>query len=228
MKIAILYAGPYRGTPDILHNHIKTFGNNIDMYVSCFEHYLKDWKNSEWPINEYYITPPIDFNETNWSEYRNNEAGQSGFWQYWNLKNVIDNVPKKYDFYIKNRNDLFFETDFHVDFGKIKEKTIYSSSNSFHKVNWNIENWINDEFYIGSEYVMGVIANFVTDYYNTPDRHKLNQWKYGVGSNENSLKNFLTENEIEIDKIYNFKYIKNHYGNGLPTGLTKNFQLEKI
>jgi len=223
MKLAILYAGPYRGTDDILDNHIKTFGENIDMYVSCFEHYLEDWKSSGWPIKKIFTTPNINFNETNWSKQRNDAAGQSGFWQFWNLKNVIDNIPKNYNFYIKNRNDLVFETKFNFDFNNTNPKTIYSSNNSFHRTDWDVDMWINDEFYIGSKYVMDVISNFVTDYYNI-NRHTLNE---STASNERNLLNFLLENDIQIDKIYNLKYSKNDNGISVPSGYV-GFQLERL
>ena len=226
MKLAILYAGPYRGTYDILDNHIKTFGENIDMYVSCFEHYLDDWKSSGWPIKEYYVTPYVNFKETNWSKYRNNEPGQCGFWQFWNLKNVIDNIPKNYDFYIKNRNDLVFETKFNFDFNNTNPNTIYSPNNSFHKVDWDIDMSINDEFLLCDLQSLLILANFVSDYYNT-NRHSLNEASKYVGSNESSLRLWLKENNVNIEKIHNFKYKKNHDGNNVPSGEVK-FQLEKI
>jgi hypothetical protein len=228
MKYAIIYVGPYRGTSDILNNHITTFGSNIDMYVSCFEHYLEDWKKSGWPIKEYFITPYIDFNQTNWSKYRNNAAGQSGFWQFWNLRSVINYVPKNYDFYIKNRNDLIFNTQFDIDFNQIESNDIFSPNESFHKKDWNPNTWINDEFYIGSYKVMNIISNFSTNYYNNPNRHKLNEARVGgVGSNENSLRNFLVENGINIKKLHGFTYSKNNNGINVPSGIS-GFQLEKI
>ena len=66
MKIAILLAGPYRGNPTNIANHIKFIGNH-DTYVSCFEHYKEDWINSGWPIKKIFTTPNINFKETNWT-----------------------------------------------------------------------------------------------------------------------------------------------------------------
>ena len=222
----MLYSGPYRGTEEILNNHMKAFSNEYDIYVSCFEHYLDDWKKSGWSVKEYYITPYVNFNETNWSNYRNNEAGQSGFWQFWNLKNIIDSIPKDYDFYIKNRNDLVFETEFNVDFTKVKSKTIYSPNNSFHRADWDIELWINDEFLLCDSESLIVLSNFVTEFYNK-ERHSLNQYGPYVGSNEASLRLWLKENSINVEKIYDFRYKKNHYGIECSSGDVK-FQLEKI
>jgi hypothetical protein len=223
MKFAILYAGPYRGTTEILNNHINTFGKDVDIYVSCFEHYLDDWKESGWPVKEYYITPKIEFNKTNWSKYRNDEAGQSGFWQFWNLKNVIDNVPKNYDFYIKSRNDLVFNNSFGIDYKLMELNTLYSSSHSFHKGDWDINNWVNDEFYFGCINTMIAISKFVTDFYEK-DRHPTN---IPSGSNELNLRIWLRENNINLLKFFEFSYTKNHYGITQSSGDVQ-FQLEKI
>jgi hypothetical protein len=223
MKLTILYAGPYRGNSDILTNHINTFGDNIDIYVSCFEHYLDDWMRSGWPVKEYFITPHIDFNSTNWAKYKNNPAGQSGFWQFWNLKNVINCVPKKYDYYIKSRNDIIFKNKFTFHTSSIKNNTIYSGSESFHKSDWKISEWLNDEFYVGCENTMKVISNFVTDFYKK-ERHLPN---IPYASNESQLRIWLNENNISVDKIYSFPYNKNHNGVTIPSGYVK-FQLENI
>jgi hypothetical protein len=224
MKFALLYAGPYRGTDEILDNHIKVFGSDIDIYVSCFEHYLDDWKKSDWPVKEYFITPDIDFKSTNWYKYRNNEAGQSGFWQFWNLKSVIDNVPKIYDYYIKCRNDIVFNKTFEFDKSSLKSNTLYSPNKSFHKVDWDITQWINDEFYMACDYTMLVISKFVTDFYNNENRHPINS---ATASNESQLRIHLKENNIIVEKIYEFPYQKNHYGVTQPSGYVK-FQLENI
>jgi hypothetical protein len=223
MKLTILYAGPYRGNSDILKNHINTFGDDIDIYVSCFEHYFDDWKRSGWPVKEYFITPYVDFNSTNWAKYRNNPAGQSGFWQFWNLKNVINCVPKKYDFYIKSRNDIIFKNKFKFHMSSIKNNTIYAASESFHKTDWKTAEWLNDEFYMGCENTMKVISNFVTDFYKK-ERHLPN---ISYASNESQLRIWLNENNISVDKIYKFPYTKNNNGINTPSGLS-GFQLEKI
>jgi hypothetical protein len=226
MKFAVLYAGPYRGTSEILNNHINTFGKDVDIYVSCFEHYLDDWKTSGWAIKEYYITPSINFNETNWSKQRNDAPGQSGFWQFWNLKNVIDNVPKKYDYYIKCRNDIVFENSFQFDKSLIQKNTLYSPNNSFHRTDWDVDKWVNDEFYISCENTMDIISKFVTNFYEK-ERHSLNQAAPYIGSNEASLRIWLRENNIDVEKIYDFRYKKNNNGVIVPSGYS-GFQLEKI
>ena len=221
MKLAILYAGPYRGTFDILKNHLNTFGDNIDIYVSCFEHYLDEWKSSNWPITEYFVTPYIDFDKTNWAKNRNDAAGQSGFWQFWNLKNVIDSIPKNYDFYIKNRNDIIFNDKLNLKSIELLDNVLYSPNESFHRKDWDTNTWLNDEFYIGCERTMRVISKFVTDYYNK-NSHHLNA---SNASNESQLRIHLNQNNINVSKLYNFSYSKNHYGVTSPSGLVK-FQLE--
>jgi hypothetical protein len=224
VKFAVLYAGPYRGNDSILQNHKLAFGDiDVDVYVSCFEHYFDDWKRSGWDAKEYFITPYIDFNLTNWAKYRNNPAGQSGFWQFWNLKSVIDSIPKDYDYYIKSRNDIVFNHSFTFDINSLKPNTIYSASESFHKKEWNENNWINDEFYMGCENTMKVISNFVTDFYKK-ERHLPN---IPYASNESQLRIWLNENNISVDKIYKFPYTKNNNGINTPSGLS-GFQLEKI
>lgn len=230
MKLAILYSGPYRGTSDILNNHINTFGNDVDMYVSCFEHYLEDWKNSGWPVKEYFITPNVEFKETNWFKYRNDGAGQSGFWQFWNLRNVMISVPKKYDFYIKNRNDLIFDKPFQfnasTDNSILNKNTFYCSKTSFHKKdNWDTNNWLNDEFYLGCENTINVISNFVTNYYDSEENQ--HQTNFRLASNETQLRRHLIQNNVDIKTIHNFSYVKNHYGKSSPSGCY-GFQLEKI
>lgn len=223
MKFALLYAGPYRATKEIVDNHIQAFGSDIDIYISCFEHYLGDWKSSGMNIKEYFITPNIDFNQTNWAKYRNNAAGQSGFWQFWNLKNVINRIPKEYDYYIKCRNDIVFDRTFEFDKSSLKPNTLYSPNNSFHKVDWDIDEWVNDEFYMGCENTMNVVSTFVTDFYDT-NKHKQNE---STASNESQLRIHLKENNINVEKIYDFPYKKNHYGVDRPSGYVQ-FQLEKI
>jgi hypothetical protein len=224
MKFALLYAGPYRGTDEILDNHIKVFGSDIDIYVSCFKHYLDDWKSSGWPVKEYFITSDIDFKSTNWYKHRNDAAGQSGFWQFWNLKSVIDNISIPYDYYIKCRNDIVFEKTFEFDKSILKKNILYSPNNSFHRLDWDINNWVNDEFYVGCKNTMNIISTFATDFYNKENRHPLNKsW----ASNESQLRIHLKENNIIVEKIYEFPYQKNHYGVTQPSGCVK-FQLEEL
>jgi hypothetical protein len=221
MNVALLLAGPYRGNRNIIESHYNLIGK-YDTFVSCLEHYTNDWENSSWDIKKIYTTPFVDIKETNWFKYRDDGAGQSGFWQFWNLRNVIQSTPKEYDFYIKSRSDLKIESKLDIDFKSLNDKTLYTSEYSFHRGIWDGD-WLNDEFYIGSEYVMSILANFVTDYYKI-HRHSLNE---PTASNEINLLTFLKENNINIDKINNLKYSKDNNGINIPSGYV-GFQLEKI
>lgn len=222
MNVALLLAGPYRGNDVIIEAHHKFIGQ-YDTYVSCLSHYMDSWNNSNWNITQLYETPSIDIKTTNWFMYRDDAAGQSGFWQFWNLKSVINNVPKTYDFYIKSRSDLLMKTNLKIDFTQLDAKTLYSSASSFHKDFWG-DGWVNDEFYIGSGYVMDVIANFVTDYYKTPNRHGL---CVHIDSNERCLRTFLEECGVHVDKIHHLIYSKDYSRISVPSGESC-FQLEKI
>lgn len=223
MKVAIIMAGPYRANQSILENHLSLFGK-YDTYVSCFEHYKKDWIESGWSLKDIFITPKIDFTQTNWAKYRNDKAGKSGFWQFWNLRNVITNMPNDYDFYIKNRCDLQF-SEFNIDMESLQPNILYSSAHNFHENYWDRDNLINDQFYIGDWNTMNTISNFVTSFYKK-DRHKLNEAGPYVGSNEASLRQFLNETEINVKALEGIKYIKNHNQIHTPSGIS-GFQLEK-
>ena len=225
MKVAILMAGPYRGNNDIIQNQLNMIGS-YDTYVSCFEHYKEDWIKSEWPIKEIFTTISINFKETNWYSQRNNSAGQSGFWQFWNLKNVINNIEEDYDFYIKSRSDLNFETGDITPymFTTLEKNTLYSSAHRFHGGSWDREHLLNDQFYIGDMNTMNVISKFVTKYYNK-HRHGLNDAGPFVGSNESSLREYLKENGINVLPLYNIIFHKDHNG---YSGVSNGSQLEKI
>lgn len=216
-------AGPYRGNDDTLKSYVRSF-EEYDLFVSCFDHYRQDWKNSGLKIKEIFSTPKVEIENTKWFESRDDLAGLSGFWQFWNIKSVIEQSPDSYSFYIKNRSDLFFNTKFNVNFDELKNKTIYSSARSFHKNDWDQKSWINDEFFLGDRDTMNIVSKFVTEYYDVY-RHPLND---SSGSNETNLSIFLKENEIIVDKIFNFYYQKNHNGIRIPTGYTRNYQLEKF
>jgi hypothetical protein len=224
MKIATIMAGPYRGSESIIQNQLNMIGS-YDTYVSCLEHYREDWIRSNWPVKEIFITPNINFNETNWSKYRNDEPGQSGFWQFWNLKNVIDNTPNEYDWYIKSRCDLIFESGQITDylFTTLEKNTLYCSASYFDGSGWDYATVLNDQFYIGDYVTMKVISNFVSEYYKI-ERHLPNQ---PIASNERNLRKYLDENNIHIKILKDMKYTKNH--NGITT-LSGNvgYQLEKI
>ena len=221
MNLAIILAGPYRGNQSIIQSHYDFIGM-YDTYVSCLEHYKKDWENSNWQLTKIFETPSIDIKSTNWFQYRNDAPGQSGFWQFWNLRNVIKSVPKEYDFYIKSRCDLRIESNLNIDFQSLNDRTLYTSAHSFHKGIWGGD-WINDEFYIGSGYVMDIVANFVTEYYES-NQHPINE---PIASNEMGLLSFLKQKNISVDKIQNLKYSKDNNGINIPSGYVA-FQLEEI
>jgi len=220
MKVAIILAGPYRGNPTNIANHTKIIGN-YDTYVSCFQHYKEDWIGSEWPIKKIFTTPNIDFKETNWAKYRSDEAGQSGFWQFWNLKNVINNIEEDYDWYIKSRCDLDFQSGELSEyfFSTLQPNTLYIS---IHRFSAGVADMslVNDQFYIGDSKVMDVISKFPTKYYNK----ERNEFPI---SNERSLTIWLIENGVSIKLIENITYNKNHNGISTPSGVS-GFQLENI
>jgi hypothetical protein len=221
MKIAILLAGPYRGNQTIIDNHIRIIGN-YDTYVSCFEHYKEDWINSGWPIKKIFTTPNIDFKETNWATNRNDAPGQSGFWQFWNLKNVINNIEEDYDWYIKSRCDLDFQSGELSEyfFSTLEPNTLYTSIHRF-LCGAPDMSLVNDQFYIADSKVMDIISKFPTKYYNK-ERNE------SPVSNERSLTIWLNENGANIKQIKDILYNKNHNGLDRPTGESGTFQLEKI
>jgi hypothetical protein len=222
MRIAVLFGGPYRGNPDMIKSHKEIVGN-YDTYVSCFEHYKHDWIRSGWDIKKMFTTQAVNFKETNWSRYRNDEAGQSGFWQFWNLKSVINSIEEDYDWYIKSRSDLsFFEGNIVPDFfSNLQPNTLYCALHNFHG-GWDLDSLLNDQFYIGDFKVMETISKFPTKYYNK-DRHSPNDAHY---SNERNLRIWLDENGIKIHPINHIKYTKNHNGFSSPTGHSGVYQLE--
>jgi hypothetical protein len=224
MKVAILLAGPYRGNNNIIQNQLNMIGS-YDTYVSCFEHYKQQWIDSKWLIKEIFTTPLIDFKQTNWYKQRNDEAGQSGFWQFWNLKNVIDNIPNDYDWYIKSRCDLYFDSGQITEymFTTLETNTLYCPIHYFDGQGWDYKQLLNDQFYIGDYKTMKTISEFVTEYYKI-ERHSCNE---GIYSNERNLRKFLDENKINIKMLQDIKYRKNHNGVATVSGYS-GFQLEKI
>ena len=224
MKVAILLSGPYRGNQNIIQNQLNMIGS-YDTYVSCFEHYKQEWIDSNWPIKEIFITPSIDFKETDWYKQRNNSAGQSGFWQFWNLKNVIDNIPNEYDWYIKSRCDLLFESGQITEylFTTLDKNTLYCPSNYFDRQGWDLSSSLNDQFYIGDYNTIKTISEFVTEYYKI-ERHGCNEAIY---SNERNLRKFLDERNIAIKLLQDVEYKKNHNGVTTCAGYS-GFQLENI
>lgn len=224
MKIAIIMAGPYRGNRGIIENQLHMVGS-YDTYVSCLEHYREDWINSGWNIKNLFTTPNIDFKETNWFKYRNDAPGQAGFWQFWNLKSVINSIDTKYDFYIKTRCDLVFSSGQITDylFTTLEENTLYSPASYFDGNGWDYATLLNDQFYIGDYNTMKTIAEFSTEYY-TIERHDPND---GIYSNERNLRRFLDERGISIKILKDVKYTKNHNGITNSSGIS-GFQLENI
>lgn len=229
MNIAIIFGGPYRGNNDIIENHTNYIGN-YDTYVSCFEHYKNDWVGCSWPIKQIFTTPTVNFNDTKWSKYRNDAAGQSGFWQFWNLKNVINNIEYDYDWYIKSRSDLhFYDGKLMEDlFKSLKPNTLYCPEVRFDGVhqNWNYEYGLNDQLMIGDANVMRVISNFVTKFYNK-HRHSLNEANERIGSNETCLRLYLKENNINVLPLVGIRCKKNHNGVSASSGET-GYQLENL
>lgn len=230
MKIAVIIGGPYRGNSEIIARQTTFFGNK-DTYLSCFEHYKYEWIKSSWPIKKIFTTPNINFKDTNWSRYRNDEPGQSGFWQFWNLKNVIDNTPDVYDWYIKSRCDLNFTNGNITEelLSNLKPNTLYCPKLRgvyFLTQHWDFDISLNDQFFIGDRNVMNVVSNFVTNYYNK-NRHELNYATEQMGSNETCLREFLNENGITIDILDDILYHKDHNGERRPSG-QYNFFLETI
>lgn len=227
MKVAIIMAGPYRGNSSIIKAHKKFIGE-YDTYVSCFKHYLNDWKNSGWDIKEYFITPKINYKKTNWIKHRDDKPGESGFWQFWNLRNVIhETLCYDYEWYIKSRCDLLFSNaDLTSDFFKsLKKNTLYCPEEmglNCQGKYWDLDKTINDQFFIGDKNCMDIIAKFVVNFYENK-REKGNH--YG---NEYNLRIWLKENNINIEKIKEINYKKDFNGESKPSGEVKKFQLENL
>jgi hypothetical protein len=224
MKIAILLAGPYRGNDAMLLTHLIRVGS-YDTYVSCFEHYKLEWLESKWPIEKLTITPSIDLKTTKWYEHRNDSAGQSGFWQFWNLKSVIESVTDDYDFYIKSRSDLnFYEGKLSYKIlSELEPNTFYCPEFYFDNQFWLGTDRINDQFFIGDKNVMKVIAEFPIGYYNDPSKMRAFQ----IEGNEMALKKWLEQNSINIKVINGIRYSKNHNGFASATGEGGIYQLEE-
>jgi len=225
MKVAIIFGGPYRGNQTNMENHLKNIGN-YDTYVSCFEHYKQDWIDSGWPIKKIFTTPLISFKESNWSRYRDDAPGQSGFWQFWNLKNVINNIEEDYDWYVKSRTDLNFYEGCLVEhfFTTLSPNTLYCPTHYFDGRDWDINEVLNDQFFIADSNVMNIISKFPTKYYNI-ERHGLNE---PFASNERNLRNWLIENNININLIQDIRYSKNYNGITQVSGEIGSYQLEQI
>lgn len=218
MSVAIILAGRFRGDDKMISIHNENIGK-YDTYVSCLNKYQSEWENSSWDIKNLYVTPEIQFKETKWAEYRDDGAGQAGFWQFWNLKGVIDNVPQ-YNWYIKSRNDLLFPTKLNIDFQTLDKNIFYCPNVYFDGQVWDKDELLNDQFYIVSSDVLKVIGNFVENFYKELAHEK----NTSLASNERCLRAWLKHNNIEV-KGFDFPYIKNHNGQGRPSGFYQ-FELE--
>jgi hypothetical protein len=224
MNIAIILAGPYRGNESIIQNQLNMIGS-YDTFVSCLEQYKDEWISSNWPIKQIFTTPPINFKETDWYNQRNDNAGQSGFWQFWNLKNVIDSISNEYNWYIKSRSDLYFDSGQITDylFSTLDKNTLYCPNTYFDGHGWDLDSLLNDQFYIGDYTTIKTISEFVTEYYKI-ERHGCNEAMF---SNERNLRKFLNERNISVKALQDIKYIKNHNGISTASGYS-GFQLETI
>jgi hypothetical protein len=191
MRTAILLAGPMRSLPFIVDNHKEMVGD-YDTFVSCREEDYEDWVKSAWKPKDIYITPePTNI----W------EGKEAFYWQYWNLSNVIKNVPE-YDMYIKSRNDLVFNNPLPFGLDVIQPNEIWNPDRSYWGYEWAGNGTMNDQFYIGDRNVMNAVSRLVdTQPYSNED--------YLV---ETHLVRWLTQNKIKYKKFSGFNYTKNHFG----------------
>jgi len=205
MRTAILLAGPMRSLPEVIANHKEMVGD-YDTFVSCRQEDYNDWINSDWNPKEIYITPETSFKDSIWSKTTISYM-EPLFWQYWNLRNVINNVPE-YDMYIKSRNDLVFENQLPFGLDIIKPNEIWNPDRSFWGYKWASNGTMNDQFYIGDKNVMNVVSRLIdTEPYKNED--------YVV---ETHLIRWLTLNGIKYKKFSGFHFIKNHFGWNGQTG----------
>jgi hypothetical protein len=216
MKVALVLAGQYRGDNSMIAKHKENVGD-YDTYVSCLPKYFNDWNNSDWKPKEIYEVPMVNFRDTLWANHRNScQADESGFWQFWNLKYVLENVPKNYDFYIKSRNDLVIESKLDIDFSKLRDDTYYYSRRTFNGI-WP---YINDQFWIGSKKIVYLISKFVDEFYQTPGSENVGK------SNEHMLNWWILKNGYKTESFDNLFYSKNHNGITQCSGEIDKFFLE--
>lgn len=191
MKTAILLAGPMRSLPEVIANHKEMVGD-YDTFVSCMEEDYNDWVNSDWKPKEIYITP----------KPTNAWEGKEAFYrQFWNLRNVINNVPE-YDMYIKSRNDLMFENKLPINLENIKPNEIWNPDRSYWGYEWVSNGTMNDQFYIGDKNVMNIVSRLV-------DTQPYTNEAYLV---ETHLARWLTTNGVKYKKFSGFHFTKNHFG----------------
>jgi hypothetical protein len=191
MKTAILLAGPMRSLPEVIANHKEMVGN-YDTFVSCMEEDYNDWVNSDWKPKEIYITP----------KPTNAWEGKEAFYrQFWELKNVINNVPE-YDMYIKSRNDLVFANKLPINLENIKPNEIWNPDRSYWGYEWASNGTMNDQFYIGDKNVMNIVSRLV-------DTQPYTNEAYLV---ETHLVRWLTTNGVKYKKFGGFHFTKNQFG----------------
>jgi len=216
MRIALLLSGEYRGNDEMVERHKSLLGE-FDTYVACLPKYRREWEESAWKPKQIFLVPEIDFLNSDWSKYRNeSRADESGFWQYYNLCHLLKNVPE-YDFYIKSRNDLVIHSKMDFNFNALSDSTYYYSKNHFN----GLQSHLNDQFWVASKKVIGVISKLVDDYYKNPDNVN------GPKFNEGMLLRWLHQNGIATFGFSNLEYTKMHKGSNLPVGDSGLFTLER-
>ena len=115
------------------------------------------------------------------------------------------------DFQSGELSEYFFST--------LEPNTLYTSIHRF-VVGAPDLSLVNDQFYIADSKVMDIISKFPTKYYNQ-------KRKDSPVSNERSLTLWLADNGVNIKKIQDIIYNKNHNGINTASG-ESGFQLEKI
>jgi len=218
MRVAILLAGPMRSTPDVIANHKQMIGEH-DLYVSCRQEDYNDWINSEWNAKEIYITPEIDFETSDWAKMCKNKSVvfrtilERLYWQYWNLNNCIKNMPKGYDYYIKSRNDMIYESVLELNWEAITNKEIWCPEKTFWGYEWIGNGFFNDQLWICKEEVLELAASFVTDAVHLTNA-------FGETIKKGLLEDCIIETAFMLwlcnwdikQKKFSYTYTKNHFG----------------
>jgi hypothetical protein len=198
MKTAILLSGPLRGNDLSIQSHLNMVGD-YDIFVSCLNNDVDDWKTSNWKIKNLFVTPEVDFSKSLWANQRYDEYVAGIFWQYTNLRNVILQAPKDYDVYIRSRNDLIFYNKLPIDLNLIKENVLYNPDRTFSGYKWNGCGTMNDQFWISDWKVMEVISRYVIE----EPMYTINEFVPETG-----LVNWIIKNNINYHKFDGFNYIK--------------------
>jgi hypothetical protein len=218
MKTAILLGGPYRSQDWIMEKHYENIGM-YDTFLSCREIDVEDWIKSKWNIKEIYITPEITKDELSFDRLTSNNSEQAKcilnnlYWQYKNIGNCWNNLPKEYDIYIKSRCDMVYDTKLEIGFDNIKDDEIWCPSKTFWGFQWVGNGFFNDQLYIAKENVM----NFVASFYN--EAHSLNN-SIGIEIRKELFNNQIVETAFILwlanwdikQKKFEYTYTKNHFG----------------